>query len=214
MKKLLLVTIVIFIFISVNQTHAQKFHKGKLVLADGKSLEGYVQPPSKYNTSKINFKKNADGEKESFESTSLKSVIIFGKGENYQLDWGTYIERLSFGREKESKPHWLTVLIKGPVTLYTMGQQIKFKDDGLLMKSPGAINYYAKRESEKTATDIGFYMPNTAGLDADFRTSAVKYFQDYPALAKKIEDQKMKLEDVGSIVEEYNKWASSKGKKK
>jgi hypothetical protein len=204
--------ILVLMAIATN-TLAQKFVKGNLIFSDGKVMEGYVQPPAKYNTAKINFKKTPDGEKESYESTLLKSVVIKGPSQDYQLDWGTYIELLSFGRQKESKPHWLTVLIKGPVTLYTMGQQIKFKGDELIMTNNGVINYYAKRESEKTATDIGFYMPNTAGLDADFRTQVSKYFADYPALVKKIQDQKMKLGDIGSIVEEYNNWAS-KGRKK
>ncbi|HYC85129.1 MAG TPA: hypothetical protein VEB86_07895 [Chryseosolibacter sp.] len=213
MKKAVSTLTVLFLFAIATPALAQKFYKGKLIFADGKIMEGFVEPPAKYNTGKINFKKSLEGEKETYESNALKSVVIKGPSEDYQFDWGTYMELLSFGRTKESKPHWLFVLIKGPVTLYTMGQRIKFKDDELLMKNDGVINYYAKRESEKTATDIGFYMPNTAGLDADFRSKTSKYFADYPALAKKIEDQKMKLTDVLTIVKEYNSWASARKKK-
>jgi len=214
MKKATWIFAILFLVALAPQVIAQKFYKGKLIFTDGKTMEGFVEPPSKYNTSKINFKKTLNDDKETYESNSLKSVIINGPSDDYQFDWGTYMELLSFGRKKESKPHWLTVLIKGPVTLYTMGQQIKFKNDELVMKNDGGVNYYAKRESEKIASDIGFYMPNTAGLDADFRTKASEYFADYAALVKKIEDQKMKLTDILAIVKEYNSWASSKGKKK
>lgn len=54
-------------------------------------------------------------------------------------------------------------------------------------------------------------MPNTAGLDADFRIQAGKYFADYPELVRKI-DRKMKPADILAIVKEYNDRAL-KGKK-
>jgi hypothetical protein len=192
---------------------AQQYRKGKLVLADGKEVEALIQPPSGFNTSQINYKISEDGEKQSYKSPLLKSIIIYGEGENYQFDWGTYLELLSFGKIKESKPHWLIVLIKGPATLYTVGQKIQFKKDRMVYSNTSSIPYYAQRDGEKYASSIGFYMPATAGLDADFRTQSAKYFNDYPELVKRIEAKEFVLKDVVQVVEIYNKWASAKSKK-
>jgi hypothetical protein len=205
------------IFSAIVSSHcvqAQKYQNGSLVFKDGKMLKGLVTYPSKHTTSEISYKASEQAEEQTFKSDELKTVVVNGGPENFEFDRGTYIESLTFKGDTESKPRWMVVLIRGPVTLYTVPLKVKIKDGKLTVTNQNVITYYAKRDSEKVAKDIAAKMAGvTAGLNEDFQKRASEYFKDYPELVKKINSENLKVSDVFSVVEQYNKWASSKRKK-
>ena len=204
--------VVFLVLVTANNLLAQKFLNGSIVFKEGKVLKGLVEYPSNFKTTKIAFKENETAQEQEFPSEGIKTVSVKESGQDFEFDRGTYYEELSFRGKVESKERWLVVLIRGTATLYTVaGKTVKIKNGKLSFTNREVVTYYIKRASEKVATDIGADMAGiTAGLDADFRDRTSKYFQDYPELVKKINAEKLKFSDIFSVVEEYNKWASSK----
>jgi hypothetical protein len=216
MKKYLSYSIVFLMVFTTNHLFAQKFLNGSIVFKDGKVLKGLVEYPSNFKTPNISFKENETAKEQEFPSEEIKTVTVKESGEDFEFHRGTYYEELTFRGKVESKERWLVVLVKGPATLYTVAaKSVKIKEGKLSFTNRDVVTYYIKRDSEKIASDIAANMSGiTAGLNEDFRDRASKYFQDYPELVKKINAEKLKIDDIFSVVEEYNSWANSKKKKK
>lgn len=209
MKKHILCSITFLMVISANNLFAQKFLNGSIILKDGNVLKGLVEYPSNFKTPNISFKEQETAEEQELLSEKIKAVSVEEGGQTFEFDRGTYYEELTFRGKVESKERWMVVLIRGKATLYTVaGKSVKIKNGKLSFSNREVVAYYIKRESEKVASDIAVNMAGiTAGLNEDFRDRASKYFQDYPELVKKINNSKLKIDDLFVIVEEYNHWA-------
>lgn len=215
MRKHLASLVAVVLMICANDSYAQKFLNGSIVFKDGKVLKGLVEYPSNFKTAKISFKENEAATEQEFVSEEIKKVSVKDNGQEFEFDRGTYYEELTFRGKVESKERWMVVLIRGAATLYTVAaKSVKIKEGKLSFTNRDVVSYYVKRDSEKIATDIAANMAGiTAGLNEDFRDRASKYFQDYPELVKKINNEKLKVDDIFMVVEEYNKWKGSKKKK-
>jgi len=215
MKKYILYPLPLLLLFTTPILFAQKYLDGSITFKDGKVVKGLVEYPSNFKTASISFKENEAAKEQEFASENLKSVSVKESGQDFEFHRGTYYEELTFRGKVESKERWMVVLVKGPATLYTVaGKSVKIKNGKLSFTNREVVTYYIKREPEKVATDIAANMAGmTAGLNEDFRDRASKYFQDYPELVKKINNDKLKISDIYNVVEEYNKWAGSKKKK-
>ena len=209
MRRYILYSIAFLMTTTANSLFAQKFLSGSIILKDGNVLKGLVEHPSNFKTANVSFKEHETAEEQEFPSENIKTVSVEESGRTFEFDRGTYYEELTFRGKVESKERWMVVLTRGKATLYTVaGKPVKIKNGKLSFSNREVVAYYVKRESEKVASDIAVNMAGiTAGLDQDFRDRASKYFEDYPELAKKINNSKLKVDDLFVIVDEYNRWA-------
>ncbi len=216
MKRLIILCL---LFVSVNSI-AQKLHNGKLYFVDGKTVDALVSIPKDPGDKKIEYKLKESDAKMTISSGKLKALTI-------RIDDSTQYE---FAREAAKKATsktkfkvldtaWLTVLEKGPATLYAGGQAFRVSKRGELVIRgswkggvPPDTHFFLKRDGEDNAMWVGFYSPSTAMLDVTFRYWTERYFSDYPQLAERIKNKEFKILQIAEVVRIYNSWKAKSGK--
>lgn len=201
--------LLLFSFVCLVSANAQKnFYKGTLRFADGSEKSGLIKMPSDASDKKIDFKKTEADSKESIESDKLTSFTVTEGAVKVEFVRTFYFD---MGSKKKSKyAGWFTILQTGPVTLYSNNYD-NFSSREIFNPSSSHNNIFlVKRTAEEVPTTIGLYFPSSVNHNQTFRKYAAEYFSDYAELAKRLSDKEFKLEDIGQVVDLYNKWTAKK----
>lgn len=214
MKKLFGLILLLFI---IATARAEDFEPAKLQFADGKERTGLIKVSS-IQEMKLVFKASEKADKEKISLDELSRVIILPKGGEVVEFMPEYIINPASGK-RTKEPAWMQVLVKGPVTLYVKGSgmMVRTMTSGLHFKEVTDVMFYAKRAGEEGGTWVGMHFTSGAvGINENktFRKHAGKYFADYAELATRIENKEFDVMDLPAVVEEYNKWKSTKASKK
>lgn len=210
------VLIIVFLLLS-GSSIAQKFHKGKLLFVDGKTIDAFVEIPKDPGDKNINYKIKETDQKISVASEQLKSVsIMVDDSTQYEFSREIAKKPVSKTKFRTMEPAWLTVLEKGAATLYATGEAFKVNRHGALVirgnwrgGMPPDTNFFLKRPGEENAMWVAFYSPATVGLDVTFRYWTEQYFSDYPELAKRIKSKEFKVLQISEVVRIYNAWKAN-----
>jgi hypothetical protein len=202
MKKLLTITWVILCGMNAM---AQRFEPAKLIFMDGKTLVGFAKSPKQAYDKTISFKATENGDKQTFQSEQLKTVILYSNKDTLE------IERVKIynmtGKKIVSTPAWLQVLSRGYVTLYYYGIQGKTISYGSTTRTELPERWWlCIRPGEEAAKIVSYAYglnPNTY-----FRQNAPAYFSDHPTIPEMIKNKDYKYDDIRIVVNEYNKWKS------
>lgn len=194
---------------------AQKYHKGKIEFADGKTLEGLVHEPRDPTEKKIEFKADETSEKVVHESGEVKKVQVnVDDSTTFEFIWSSFRRPVPGGKWKTTRPQWLTTLMRGPVTLYAEGEHMKIRRNGDLVitggggKIPPTTNFFLFRSGEEYPTWVALYSSGLVNRNR-MLINVAEYMNDYPELVKRIGDNEFNLMQLPLIVAEYNKWKST-----
>jgi hypothetical protein len=211
MKKLFGLILLLFI---ITTARAEDFQPAKLQFADGKEKTGLIKVSSIQEVNLV-YKASEKADKEKIKLDELSRIIIPQKeGEAAEYVPEYFINPMNGKKSKD--PVWVQVLLKGPATLYAQGGGMMTTRGGQAHQVTD-VTFYIKRTGEEGGTWVGAYFTSGAmgiNIDKTFRKHAGKYFADYPELATRIENKEFKILEVPAVVEEYNKWKTSKASKK
>jgi hypothetical protein len=210
MKKLFGLILLLFI---ITTARAEDFEPAKLQFADGKERTGLIKVSS-IQEMKLVFKASEKADKEKISLDELSRIIIPQK-EGEAVEY-VPVYHVTLGGGKSKSPMWVQVLVKGPVTLYAKGGSMMTKG-GANFHEVNDVMFLTKRDGEEAATWVGTYFTSGAigiNVNKTFRKHAGKYFADYPELATRIENKEFEILQLPAVVEEYNKWKSTKASKK
>ncbi len=209
MKKLFMFIVFINVIFS---SFGADFAKGKIIYKNGSEREGYIRFLELSEKSFI-FEASIRGERENIPSDSIKT-IIFEDGTEldywpiYKTVFGTHIKQY----------HWMGVLMRGFVSVYvretTLGRPMSFGANGTMTSVGGTAiftDYFVKRETEDGLSII--CTVSTLGSNSSFKHYAKKYFEDYPQLVYKIDNNVFTYKDILEAVQFYNDWIKEKNNK-
>lgn len=210
MKKI----IVLFLLVANTTAFCQRFNKAKIYFADGKVMEGFIDIPKNPYDKTIEFKKNENDKKTTLSSDQLKSLVFsIDDSTQYEFVWEVTKKPVTKTKYKMQDPAWLSVLVKGPATLYAAGQSYKVTKKGQLIirgswsgGMPPDTHFFLKRDGEENPVWVAFYSPSTVALDFTFRYWTERYFADYPELVKRIHNKEFKVLQIAEVVNAYNSW--------
>ena len=210
MKKLLLLVFFSSLFYTLP---AFDFEKGKIIYKNGSERVGYVKFLELSEKSFI-FETSIEGEREKIHSDSIKT-IVFEDGS--ELDYLPIFKYILGVRTKQC--HWMKVLRRGFVSVYvretTHSRPMSFGANGTMTSVGGTArftDYFAKRETEDASSVICTVA--TLGSNASFKHYAKKYFEDYPQLVYKIDNNVFTYKNILDAVQFYNDWIEEKAQNK
>jgi hypothetical protein len=204
MKNALIISLMSFILVST--ASASPFISAKLIFLDGRIMKGLSKPPDKPDDKKIEFRKSDKDEKTTFESSLLKSMVIYYPDDSVEFD---RIKTYNYSGKKIYPEKWLVVLVRGYATLYFAFHE------GAMLAGAGGLNtgsdrtWLCYRDGEEGASIISWVV-GKVGANNMFKTKAPEYFKDYPELRQKIVDKIYTYKEIEVMVMEYNKWKRSK----
>lgn len=188
----------------------------KLVYVNGTETTGLAEYPDEPVAKYINFKADKKSDKQKISSEELKKIVFYNeKNEPFEVE---RIKTWQYNLKRERKigpPVWLFVVVRGPVTLYTItaGGSVTYKTTGASIV-PSDTYCFVKKESESEGTLIHYKINATISVakNATFHAMGQEYFADNAAIAEKIKTKEYTYKDVVTVVETYNDWVK-KGKK-
>lgn len=208
MKKILSFIFILTFFIG--GSYAKKYYPAVISKHDGTQIECLAVYPKKADEKKISFKTTKDAKAEKIESLDIKSIRYFEDDRIIDLEYNYQIAYHNAKKEnpKVSKPAWMSVIMRGPVTLYLV-TIITQNSNG----SRTTENYYfCKREDERAATCVA--MAGLIQIGNPFPKIGAKYFADNPRIAEKIlnKEKGYTSKNIEEIVMEYNAEHQTKGR--
>jgi hypothetical protein len=195
---------VLFIVFSSFAAYAGKYYDATVLFTDGKSKTGLVESP--FGGDYISFKSSNHAPVEKLESFAIKGITF--TIDNEKREFHQLKIYLGWGQKRISDaPSWLRVVEKGAATLYMIGTTMQ----GSIYNSKataGFEDFYCIRDGEPAAKLVA--QVSTMNNNQTFRAKAPLYFADYPELAARIKSKEYTWKDLTTVVQEYNKWASTK----
>ncbi len=195
----------LLILLCGNVDAKKKFRPAIIVKQDGTQVECLAEYPDKVDAKAIKFKADRDSKTQKMESGDIKMIRFF-----LDDDKAVDLERLSViswanmyrGKQKISKPIWLNVFMRGPVTLYLNVITTTSKTG-----TSTEYIYYCKRDNEEVASTIAVvYGGAVIKIGDPFPKIASNYFADSPSIAEKIKNKEKgySSKEMEAIVGEYN----------
>lgn len=199
MKKLF---VLLGLFLVQSLAFAGKYQNVKIILQNGKELEGLATLPENPSPVPILFKEDKDAKPQSINCDNIKT-LVYTIG-NDKISKTIEFDRVSVYLNKSDKmPQkvWLQVSTRGEVTLYTYdGIDIY---TGVNSTTTVFQKYWlCCRAGEEVAT----FIASTASKNKKdaFVSAALEYFKDAPELTEKIKSNQYQWSDMDQIVDEYN----------
>ena len=190
-KMIFTLAFISLIMVLSSSSSKAQFFPAKIIFQDGKEKSGLVKYPKKADEKYIQFKPKESAYKEKVESSSIK-IIKFSTDEG-DFEMENVKTFIGWKRDKVSDPIFLTVLERGHATLYTTySPDTRNHTPNGSFNIPGNTYWLCYREGEKAASMVSMNFPNNLAPNKIMQKLAPEYFQDYPELAKKIENKEYK----------------------
>ncbi len=196
MKKLTIILALIFLSSFVS---AEAFYDVKIILQNGRDLQGLATLPVNPGPTAIRFKESKEAKSHWVYPDSIKTVIYHVKEKTLEYD---LLKVYTTPSHKTVKQYYLEVRQRGYVTLYS------YTDMDVIMGVGSSTTVFngcwaCYKQGESIATTIsGTERKNKRDV---FNLAASEYFKDDPALVAKINSNEYKWDDMEKIVEEYNR---------
>ena len=198
MKKLTFLLVVLSV-----ATLTYAYEPATIFLHNDTQLEGFVEWPN-VDARSVNFRADRSSRVQRVSSNDIRLIRFLREDGNF-LD----IERVQVNASVTNNPlrrwHFLSVVERGPVTLYYI--VVRNVSRSHVTNIP---HYFAKREGEAVAQYMWY---NQAGvLNDPFRRIGSNFFETNPSISEKIRNKEEGYthRDIVQIVREYNAWASTR----
>ena len=192
MKKLFLLTLSLFLFSNIIAQN-----KLSLELKDGTAMDGFGRIK---NNETILFKKTEDAEKEFYNYTTVKKIILYADDseQNYEYkiieDFNgirniILLEILKIGKVNLYQNYGDGIVYHGPIT-----------PSGFGGSSYSKTKYYLSKSEDDIVTNL----KNGNTYSKRFKKIAKTYFTSCPDLLEKINNKFFKRYEIHSVVEYFN----------
>jgi len=195
MKKL--VSFIILFFLTIS--NAQEHHI-VIELNNGTVKEGEINGWAGYLWGYDNIIYKSGGKRAKVPTVDVKAFTIYESGKIRNFE-----KIKAYKNAKNIKPDkrelFAEILYKGEnIALFygIYGMDSQWND----------LRFYCLRKGEETASIVSFIFGNTKNLV--FKKVGAKYFSDYPGLSKKIKNKEYTYKDIVEVVQEYDRWKSTK----
>jgi len=169
-----------------------------IYLHDGTQLEGFVLP-FVAEARRIEFRYERGGRIQRIESASIQRIRRYNEEDNSfaEVSWLPRIFISTSGNVRERGPRWLTAVIIGPITLYS------------LLEGPFTI-YFLKREED--VAPVGAIGARAGSERLALPSPIWKFFESYTELLERIRNEEYRATsaDIRAVVHQYNFRASQR----